>query len=41
MGPSGKKIKFGTIDPNIGGWDQLFPNFYKSLFIAYLTINLG
>ena len=27
-----KKIKFGTIDPNVGGWGRVVPNFYKSMF---------
>ena len=27
----GKKRQFGTIDPNVGGWGQVVPNFYKSL----------
>ena len=25
----GKKRQFGTIDPNVGGWGQVVPNFQK------------
>ena len=31
--PTKKRKKFGTIDPNVGGWGQLVTNFYKSLFL--------
>ena len=33
----GEKGQFGTIDPNVGGWGQVVPNFYKSLFYGNLT----
>ena len=40
--PSRKKFLFGTIDPNVGAWDRVNPNFYKSLFfMAHLTIFLS
>ena len=33
-----KRGKFCTIDSNVGGWDRVVPNFYKSqFFMAYLT----
>ena len=28
--------KFGTIDPNVGEWGQVVPNFYKSMFLWYI-----
>ena len=34
-------VKFWTIDPAVGGWGRVVPNFYKSLFfMAYLAIFL-
>ena len=27
-----KTVSFGTIDPNLGVWGRVIPNFYKSLF---------
>ena len=37
-----KTVLFGSIDPNVGGWGQVDPNFYKSLFfMAHLTIFLS
>ena len=34
--PSRKKFLFGTIDPNVGAWDRVNPNFYKSLFLWHI-----
>ena len=28
--------KFGIIDPNVGGWGQVVPNFYKSLLLWHI-----
>ena len=30
--PPKKTVSFGTIDPNLGVWGRVIPNFYKSLF---------
>ena len=31
-----KTVLFGTIDPNVGGWGRVNPNFYKSLFLWHI-----
>ena len=37
-GSSKKTVLFGTIDPNVGGWGRVNPNFLQiTVFIAYLT----
>ena len=37
-----KTAKFRTIDPNVGGWGRVVPNFLSiTLFRAYFTIILG
>ena len=34
-----KTGQFGTIDPNMGGWGRVVPNFYKSLFYGIFGPN--
>ena len=31
-GSSKKTVLFGTIDPNVGGWGRVKPNFYNHCF---------
>ena len=31
-----KAGKFWTIDPTVGGWGRVVPNFYKSLFLYHI-----
>ena len=39
--PPEKRVLFGTIDPNVGGWGRMDPSFYKSqFFMAYFTLFL-
>ena len=32
-----KTVLFGSIDPTVGGWGRVDPNFYKSLFLWFLS----
>ena len=40
-----KTVLFGSIDPTVGGWGRVDPNFYKSLFLwhfdTFLTKIIG